>query len=284
MDSNGLFLIGMGPGGVSNMTEGAISAAKAADHRRYEAYTALWSEEDLSELEDRIGPIEKIMRPEVEKPAQLLELASTSSVALLVVGDPLQATTHVDLQLQAAEAGVSCSVIHGISITSIVSGAVGLSNYKFGRQTTLTYSYEGGWIATSPLEVIGLNHAQGLHTLVFLDLDPTGAGTGDQRPMQPKDAVESLLSMAEKLLLYSEEMPTNTVYDRMKFDSVVKICNEISSLMVILCSDMGTKKQAIRYLSVSELSGATEGGLHCLVIPSELSEVEVTALQRWTKK
>ena len=50
------------------MTEGAITTAKAADHRRYEAYTALWSEEDLSELEGKIGPIEKIMRPEVEKP------------------------------------------------------------------------------------------------------------------------------------------------------------------------------------------------------------------------
>tara|TARA_B100000459_G_scaffold127965_1_gene81226 strand:+ start:3282 stop:4136 length:855 start_codon:yes stop_codon:yes gene_type:complete len=284
MYSKGLFLIGMGPGGVSNMTEGAINAAKSADHRRYEAYTALWSEEDLSELENIVGPIEKVMRPEVEKPDKLLEMASTSSVALLVVGDPLQATTHVDLQLQAAEAGVSCSVIHGISITSIVSGAIGLSNYKFGRQTTLTYSYEGGWVATSPLEVIGLNHAQGLHTLAFLDLDPTGAGTGDQRPMQPKDAVESLLSMAEKLLLYSEEMPTDTVFDRMKVESVIKICNEISSLMVVLCSDMGTKKQAIRYLSVSELNSAAEGGLHCLVIPAELSEVELAALQRWTKE
>ena len=55
MDSVGLFLIGMGPGGVSNMTEGAIATAKAADHRRYEAYTALWSEEDLSELEEMVG-------------------------------------------------------------------------------------------------------------------------------------------------------------------------------------------------------------------------------------
>ena len=283
MNSNGLLLIGMGPGGVSNMTEGAISAAKAADHRRYEAYTALWTQEDITELETRVGPIEKIMRPEVEKPDNLLDLASTSSVALLVVGDPLQATTHVDLQLQAAEAGVPCSVIHGVSITSIVSGAIGLSNYKFGRQTTLTYSYEGGWIATSPLEVIGLNHAQGLHTLVFLDLDPTGAGTGSQRPMQPKDAEESLLLMAEKLRSYDEEMPTDTVFDKMKIESVAKICDEISSLMVVLCSDMGTKKQAIRYLSVSELNSAEEGRLHCLVIPAELSEVEATALQRWTK-
>ena len=274
----------MGPGGVSNMTEGAIATAKAADHRRYEAYTALWSEEDLSELEEMVGPIEKIMRPEVESPTELFELASTSSVALLVVGDPLQATTHIDLQLQAAERGISCSVIHGISITSIVTGAIGLSNYKFGRQTTLTYPYDGGWIATSPLEVIGMNRAQGLHTLAFLDLDPTGAGTGNQRPMQPKDALASLLAMSEKLLPYSHEMPTDTVFDRMKVDSVVKICNEISSIMIVLCSDMGTSNQAIRYLSVSDLEEAAEGGLHCLVIPAELSDVEVTALQRWTKE
>ena len=274
----------MGPGGVSNMTEGAIATAKAADHRRYEAYTALWSEEYLSELEERVGPMKKIMRPEVEKPTELLELASTSSVALLVVGDPLQATTHIDLQLQAAEKGISCSIIHGISITSIVTGAIGLSNYKFGRQTTLTYPYDGGWIATSPLEVIGMNRAQGLHTLAFLDLDPTGAGTGNQQPMQPKDALASLLAMSEKLLSYTLEMPTDTVFDRMRVDSILKICTEISSTMVVLCSDMGTSNQAIRYLSVSELEGAAEGGLHCLVIPAELSNVEVTALQRWTKE
>jgi diphthamide biosynthesis methyltransferase len=79
-------------------------------------------------------------------------------------------------------------------------------------------------------------------------------------------------------------MPTDTVYDKMKVDSVTRICNEISSLMVVLCSDMGTKMQRIRYLSVSELNNAAKGGLHCLVIPAELSEVEITALQRWKKE
>jgi len=38
----GLILIGMGPGGVNGMTRAAIDAAKNADYRRYEAYTALW--------------------------------------------------------------------------------------------------------------------------------------------------------------------------------------------------------------------------------------------------
>ena len=132
----GLVLIGMGPGGIDGMTRAAIQAASNADHRRYEAYTALWSAEDLQLLEEEIGEIERVMRPEVEDPLEILELAKKSVVALLVVGDPLQATTHVDLQLQAIEAGVNCSVIHGVSITGLVTGAVGLSNYRFGRQTT----------------------------------------------------------------------------------------------------------------------------------------------------
>ena len=89
----------MGLGGIAGMTRSAIEAAKSADHRRYEAYTALWDSQSLEELESEIGHIQKVMRPEVEDPVELLELAKNSTVALLIVGDPLQATTHVDLQL-----------------------------------------------------------------------------------------------------------------------------------------------------------------------------------------
>ena len=185
-------------GSVGAMTLEAVEAATAATHRRYEAYTALWPDEELNLLEQTIGPIQRVMRPEVEQPEDLFALASTSLVALLVVGDPLQATTHVDLQLQAAEAGIECRVFHGISITTLVTGAIGLSNYRFGRQTTLTYPY-GGWVATSPLETIIVNRFTGLHTLALLDLDPTGLGTGDQRPMMPGDAVASIDLMRLKI-------------------------------------------------------------------------------------
>jgi diphthine synthase len=196
LPNTGLMLIGMGPGRLSGMSVEALHAAKAADVRRYEAYTALWPQAELDALEAEVGAIEKVMRPEVELPEALFELAQTSLVALLVVGDPLQATTHVDLQLQAAEAGLECLVFHGVSITTLVTGAIGLSNYKFGRQTTLTYPY-GGWVATSPLEVIATNMHQNLHTLALLDLDPTGEGIGHQIPMKPQDAVVSLRLMWE---------------------------------------------------------------------------------------
>ena len=198
LPATGLLLVGMGMGRLEGMTHEALLAASAAEHRRYEAYTALWPEDELARLEARIGAIQRVMRPEVEEPDELLALASTSLVALLVVGDPLQATTHVDLQLRAAEAGIECRVFHGLSITTLVTGAVGLSNYKFGRQTTLTYPY-GGWIATSPLEVVAVNWTQNLHTLALLDLDPTGQGTGEQQPMTPADAVNAIRLMWTKL-------------------------------------------------------------------------------------
>ena len=280
---SGLILIGIGPGTIAAMTKEAISAAKSADFRRYEAYTALWPDDELAALEQIIGPIEKIMRPEVENPKEILSLAKDHVVAVLVVGDPLQATTHVDLQLQASEMGISCEVVHGISITNLVTGAIGLSNYKFGRQTTLTYPYSG-WIATSPLEVIAVNRMMGLHTLALLDLDPTGAGTGLQLPMQPKDAVESLNAMAEKLSDDSEYMPTETAFERLKKESVVDICSEISAIKVVLCSDMGTDQQSIIATTVGSLAMEKGGRMNCLVFPASTSDVEEKALVRWFKE
>ena len=98
--STGLLLIGMGMGSLEGMTRAAIEAARNADHRRYEAYTALWPDDELKRLEAEVGSIERVMRPEVEHPEALFSLAKKSVVALFVVGDPLQATTHVDLQLR----------------------------------------------------------------------------------------------------------------------------------------------------------------------------------------
>ena len=274
-------LIGMGPGKISSMTIEAKQAAIAADYRRYEAYTALWPDEELVSLESEIGKIEMVMRPEVENPTALLELSKSSLVALLVVGDPLQATTHVDLQLQAMEAGVNCLVFHGISITTLVTGAVGLSNYKFGRQTTITYPYSG-WIATSPLEVVAMNRFYNQHTLALLDLDPTGAGTGKQAPMQPKDACHSLKLMKEKMRLVDYDVAEDSKIDVVKksaYEEFIKL--DFSEIKVVLCADMGTKDEKITYTTVAKLENMVGGRLNCLIFPAITSEVEEKALLRW---
>lgn len=284
LPETGLLLVGMGPGAVGAMTQEALEAAKLATHRRYEAYTALWPEHELESLEKLVGPIQKVMRPEVEDPNELFALASNSLVALLVVGDPLQATTHVDLQLQASERGVECRVFHGISITTLVTGAIGLSNYRFGRQTTLTYPY-GGWVATSPLEAVAMNQFSGLHTLALLDLDPTGQGIGDQRPMTPQDAARSIEMMRNKISDgFSERVfePGNPTDMLVKAALSTLVNSELGSMRVVLCSDMGTPDQNIVTTTVKALGEEIGGRLNCLVFPATTGEVEEKAVLRWT--
>jgi diphthine synthase len=281
LPKSGLLLVGMGPGRISSMTIEAKNAAKSADFRRYEAYTALWPADELAKLEEDIGDIEMVMRPEVESPTELLDLAKSHLVALLIVGDPLQATTHVDIQLQALEAGINCIVFHGISITTLVTGAVGLSNYRFGRQTTITYPY-GGWVATSPLEVIAVNFFQNQHTLALLDLDPTGAGTGKQIPMQPGDAYASLGLMKEKLSSNISDMPEDNTIESMKKLAFKEFTDkDLDSIKVVLCADMGTKDEKITYTTVGDLKNLDGGRLNCLIFPAITSEVEEKALLRW---
>lgn len=253
---SGLWLIGLGPGDLSAMTTAAIDAAKSCKYRFLEGYTALLPPDEESKLSDMVGEYELLMRPDVENPDQLLELASKSAVALMIVGDPLQATTHVDLQLRAKAAGINCHVVHGISITTIVTGAVGLQSYRFGRQVTLAYPY-GDYLATSPFELILDNLQRDLHSLVLLDLDPTGMGIDEQKPMSPAVAVDVLRRSAEK------------------------VGENIEQWKIVLCSDMGRSEQRIFYGTLDDVKSIDNGSIHCVVIPGRLDELEAEALSRW---
>ena len=256
MGENGLWLIGLGPGDLQQMTVSALGAARSADYRFLEGYTALLPPDEVVNLEGLIGHWELRMRSAVEDPQDLLALAQTSKVALLVVGDPLQATTHVDLQIRCEEMGLPCHVEHGVSITTIVTGAVGLQSYRFGRQCTFAYPY-GDYLPTSPLEVILANRERDLHTLALLDLDPTGMGEDEQSPMTPKIAVDVLRKMAERLEV------------------------DVEDWTLVLCSDMGTDDSRIAVGTLDEISGVKEGRIHCLLVPASLHEVEAAALSRW---
>ena len=103
MYDSGLWLIGLGPGDLDQMSISAQSAAKSAEYRFLEGYTALLPLDEMNKLESVIGSWELRMRSSVEHPEELLDLAQEHRVALLVVGDPLQATTHVDLQLRCLQ-------------------------------------------------------------------------------------------------------------------------------------------------------------------------------------
>ena len=103
---------------------------------------------------------------EEESGRKVLEAAKEGKAALLVPGDPLIATTHVDLRIRAKKQGIRTRIIHAASIISAVIGLSGLQNYKYGRSVTIPFADEISTVET-PYKVIMGNKRLGLHTLCF---------------------------------------------------------------------------------------------------------------------
>ena len=262
----GLWLIGLGPGDLGLMTSDAIEHARACEYRFLEGYTATLPEDQEGRLEGLVGNWKRAMRPMVEEPNELLSLARESSVALLVVGDPMQATTHVDLEAHCAEQGVDFSIIPGLSATSLAISLSGLQSYRFGRQVTLPFAY-GEYLPTSPLEMIDANYTNNLHTLVLLDLDPTGMGVEQPKPMQPKQAIEILQAMVEKLV-------ENEGGGR------ASMARPIANWDAILLSDLGTPDQRVASGDLLDIGEITGGRIHCLILPAKFVGLERDAYER----
>jgi diphthine methyl ester synthase len=102
------------------------------------------------------------------EPETFLEPAKNGNVALLVVGDPLGATTHTSLLLSAREMGVEYEIIHNASIMNAIS-STGLSLYNFGQTVSLVF-FTDSWKPDSFYDRIAENLKLGLHTLVLLDI------------------------------------------------------------------------------------------------------------------
>ncbi len=244
------------------MTERARSVARECSKRFLEGYTAVLPPSEEERLESVVGSWERLMRNEVEKPDELLGRARTEPVALLIVGDPMQATTHIDLEERCAEEGIGFHVIPGLTATALAVSLSGLQSYRFGRQVTVPFS-AGDYLPTSPLEMICINKEAGLHTLVLLDLDPTGMGVETPRPMMPSEAVALLEKMSERTENGS------TVLDL-----------PIKEWGGMLLSDLGTEEERVVSGSLRELSEISMGYVHAFILPAEFSGMEEAAFER----
>jgi len=254
----GLWLIGIGPGDLDHITERARRVARGCSKRYLEGYTAILPPTEEKRLESVVGPWEKLMRDGVESPKSMLDEARSGAVALLVVGDPMQATTHIDLEERCAEEGIGFHVIPGLTATALAVSLSGLQSYRFGRQVTIPFS-DGDYLPTSPFEMICRNKEAGMHTLALLDLDPTGMGLEQPRPMTPSEAVDHLVRMNEK------------VED---FDELVE---EWGGLLL---SDLGTEEESVISGSLGDLSQMKGGHVHALIIAAEFSGLEAEAFER----
>lgn len=284
MAATGLHLVGTGAGSPLNMTIGGKEIASSCDYRFLEGYTSLLGENGENKLEKLVGVFEIIRRPEVENPERILELAKSNSVALLVVGDPMQATTHVDLLLRCKDEGIHTSVHHAVSAIDLVCAGLGLQSYRFGRQVSLTFPH-ANHLPTSPLEFIAENRFLGLHTLVLLDLDPTGMGVEQPQPMTPLQAFEVMCKMVERLRedppphLELENISSSRDLSRLKAVNLM-LNGRIEDMYAVICSNLGSTNAQIKSGSLSRIAESCVSGIHSIVITGELIGMEKDALER----
>ena len=260
MEGPGLWLIGLGPGDLCHMTAFALQVAEACDKRYLEGYTAILPDDQEEMLDELVGEWDRVMRDGVENPEKIIQEAQNCMVGIMVVGDPMQATTHIDLKIRCEDSGVPFHVVPGLSATSMAVSLSGLQSYRFGRQVTIPFPY-GEYLPTSPLDMILANYSSNLHTLVLLDLDPTGMGLDSPKPMHPRQAYDILKAMLERL----EEAGDV---------DISSLALPLPEWNAILLSDIGTRAQRIVSGNLSGVS-ETEGGLiHCLILPAEFSGME----------
>jgi len=252
MPQGRLTFIGLGLYDEKDISLKGLEEIKKCDKVYAEFYTAKLTGTDIKKIGKKIGKaIEVLSREETEKGDKILESAMEKNVVFLTCGDPMTATTHIDLRLRAKDKGIETNVIHGSSIATAVPGLLGLQNYKFGRTTTLAFP-EKEYFPTSPYQIIKGNKLMGLHTLVLLDIQAE-----KERYMTANEGIALLLEMEKKL---GENVFTE--------DS-----------MVCIVARAGSSNPTVVANKIDVLKDRDFGPpLHTLVVPGNLHFMEVEAL------
>lgn len=243
-----LYLIGLGLYDERDISVKGIEAIETCEEVYAEFYTAMLQGTSLSAIEDKLGKkILLLRREDVEEDKLPLQNAAGKDVALLVAGDPLVATTHTDLLIEAHRRGIETRVIHSSSIISAAPGIAGLQAYKFGRVTTIPFTEEN-YFPTSPYLNIKKNLENRSHTLVLLDIQ-----AHEKRYMTANQAIEYLLRAASKL----------------KDDTIT------GGTLGVVIARAGSERPLVRAGRIEDLALEDFGEpLHCMIIPSSLHFME----------
>ncbi|AEM38957.1 diphthine synthase [Pyrolobus fumarii 1A] len=191
-----LFIAGFGTS-IEYVTLRLLDVLREADKVYIDAYTSIAPGLDADSVA-RLAPRAEIVIADrkllEEKQSVIIEEAREKNIVVLVPGDPMLATTHVTLRIEAVRRGVSVELIHGVSGLQAVVSYTGLQVYRFGRTVTLVYPEEG-FKPYSTVEYTWENLDRGLHTLILLDLR-----LDQGRAMSINEAIPILLELEDELV------------------------------------------------------------------------------------
>jgi diphthine synthase len=250
-----LFLVGIG------LSEKDISLRAVEVCRKCELfidrYTSAVDDKRVEALEKTLGKrIRTLSRKEMEEDVKMLVSKSCSdNIAVLVGGDPLMATTHKILLMEAKRQGIGVGIVHSTSILSAAIGESGLDFYRFGQVTTVP-KWSEHYKPVSFYETLAKNRTNGLHSLLLLDYkQETGSS------ISVKEAVETLERAEEKYK-----------YGIIKDNTKILVLNNISS-----------ERSESVLTSISMAKAMVVSGMSVIIIPAEMLDLEKEAVASMCK-
>lgn len=251
---NELVLVGLGLYDEKDVSVRGLEEIRDADAVFAEFYTSLMPGLSMHKLEEMAGKEVTVVARNVledEEGELIFEAAKNGKAVLLVPGDPLISTTHVDLCISAKKMGIKTRVVHGASAVSAVRGISGLQNYKYGKAVTVPFS-EQGFVSETPYNVIRENRKMGLHTMCYLDIKAT-----EQRYLSIKEALQTLLEL-----------------EKQKKEQVIT-----PNTIVVGVARAGSLEPAVKAGYVEEVMNYDFGASpHTLIFPGKLHFMEAEAL------
>lgn len=247
-----LNLIGLGLSDENGLTIESLDLLKNSDKIYIELYTSKWFG-SIKKLEKIIGKkIIELKRSDFEENSgKILEEAKTKNLSILIPGDPLVATTHISLLLEAKKIGIKTKIIHNASIYSAVA-ETGLHLYKFGATVTIPFPEKtNNQLPESVFQIIQENKERGLHTLCLLDLI-----SDEKKFMTPNVAIQILLKLNEikkddEIIIYGKagsEQPL-IIYGKIK-DLINKDFGEPPFVLIIPGKLHFTEKEYLDFYRV----------------------------------
>ncbi len=217
-------------------------------------YTSRITDDRISEMESILG--KKVKNADrgmlEEKAGDFVRNAHDRDVALLVGGDPLIATTHKILFLEARKAGTAIEIVHSSSVFTASIGESGLDFYRFGQVCTIA-GWKEGYRPISFYDKIYANFKNAMHTLILLDYDAEL-----QQSLGHKKAIEIMLAA--------------------EAENGHGILGENQRL--IMMADIGSENMRVIYKPIGEIREMDiDFGMCCFILHSDLSEIEEEMLK-----
>jgi diphthine synthase len=232
----------------------ALEILKQADKIYLENYTVNFPY-PKSELERTYNiKIQELDRQNVEDES-ILEEAKDARIALLVYGDSLSATTHMQLILECKKLGIPYQVFHNASILTTIA-ETGLSLYKFGKTTSMPNWAEHTNKPTSFANYIKQNQSIDAHTLILTDI---GLEISPAIEQLEESAKKEDLKLPEKIIAISH---AGTPQQKIFYDTPENLANQHTNAP----STNTPRMQSIRMP-------------FCLIIPNNLHFLEEESLE-----